>query len=140
MTQNSGEATIGLSGTTATALWAGRVMTGLFVLFMLFDVGIKLMRLPIVDDAMIQLGYPPGLGFAIGVLEAVLLALYLIPRTAILGAVLFTGVFGGAIASHMRIGDPLFSHVLFGVYLGGFAWGGLWFRDASLRALLPLRR
>ena len=91
MTQNSGEATIGLSGTTATALWAGRVMTGLFVLFMLFDVGIKLMRLPIVDDAMIQLGYPPGLGFAIGVLEAVLLALYLIPRTAILGAVLLDG-------------------------------------------------
>jgi hypothetical protein len=106
MTQNSHEATIGLSGTTATALWTGRVMTGLFVLFMLFDVGIKLMRLPIVDDAMIQLGYPPGLGFAIGVLEAVLLALYLIPRIAILGAVLFTGVFGGAIASHMRIGDP----------------------------------
>ena len=115
-------------------------MTGLFVLFMLFDVGIKLIRLPIVEDAMIQLGYPPGLGFPIGVLEAVLLVLYLIPRTAILGAVLFTGVFGGAIASHMRIGDPLFSHVLFGVYLGGFAWGGLWFRDASLRALLPLRR
>jgi hypothetical protein len=63
MTQNSGEATIGLSGTTATALWAGRVMTGLFVLFMLFDVGIKLMRLPIVEDAMIQLGYPPAWAF-----------------------------------------------------------------------------
>ena len=139
MTQNSGEATIGLSGTTATALWAGRVMTGLFVLFMLFDVGIKLMRLPIVDDAMIQLGYPPGLGFR-SACSRLCCCLYLVPRTAILGAVLFTGVFGGAIASHMRIGDPLFSHVLFGVYLGGFAWGGLWFRDASLRALLPVRR
>jgi hypothetical protein len=140
MTQNSGEATIGLSATTAPALWAGRVMTSLFVLFMLFDVAIKLMRLPIVEDAMIQLGYPPGLGFPIGVLEAVLLVLYLIPRTAILGMVLFTGVFGGAIASHLRVGDPLFSHVLFGVYLGAVAWGGLWFRDASLRTLLPLRR
>ena len=150
MTQNSGEATIaaavdsassvGPAGSTAPALWAGRVLSGLFVLFMLFDVGIKLMRLPIVDDAMIQLGYPPGLGFPIGLFEGVLLVLYLIPRTAILGAVLFTGVFGGAIASHMRIGDPWLSHVLFGVYLGGFAWGGLWFRDASLRALLPLRR
>jgi hypothetical protein len=140
MAQNSGGATIGLSATTAPALWAGRVMTGLFVLFMLLDVAIKLMRLPIVEDAMIQLGYPPGLGFPIGVLEALLLVLYLIPRTAILGTVLFTGVFGGAIASHLRIGDPLLSHVLFGVDLGGFAWGGLWFRDASLRALLPLRR
>ena len=107
---------------------------------MLFDVGIKLLRLPIVDEAMNQLGYPSGLGFVIGVLEGALLILYLIPRTAILGMVLFTGVFGGAIASHLRVGDPLFSHVLFGVYLGAIAWGGLWFRDASLRALLPLRR
>lgn len=65
--------------------------------------------------------------------------LYLIPRTAILGAVLFTGVFGGAIASHLRLGDPLFSHVLFGVYLGLFAWGGLWLRDPALRALFPIR-
>ena len=65
--------------------------------------------------------------------------LYLIPRTAILGAVLFTGVFGGAIASHLRLGDPLFSHVLFGVYLGLFAWGGLWLRDSALRALFPIR-
>ena len=126
--------------TSTTALWIGPVMTGLFVLFMLFDVGIKLLRLPIVDEAMNQLGYPPGLGFAIGVLEGALLILYLIPRTAILGMVLFTGVFGGAIASHLRVGDPLFSHVLFGVYLGAIAWGGLWFRDASLRTLLPLRR
>ena len=87
-----------------------------------------------------QLGYPPGLGFAIGVLEAILLVLYLIPRTSLLGAVLFMGVFGGAIASHLRIGDPLLSHTLFGVYLGAFAWGGLWLRDAKLRSLFPFRR
>jgi len=88
---------------------------------------------------MTQLGYPAGLGFAIGLLEALALALYLTPRSAVLGAVLFTGVFGGAIASRARIGDPLFSHVLFGAYLGLFAWGGLWLRDPSLRAVFPVR-
>jgi hypothetical protein len=120
-------------------LWAGRTMTALFVLFMVFDTSIKLMRMKVVDDALIALGYPVGLGFPIGVLEAILLALYLIPRTALLGAVLFTGLFGGAIASHVRIGSPLFSHVLFGVYLGLLAWGGLWLRDEKLRAQFPLR-
>ncbi|HET7880558.1 MAG TPA: DoxX family protein [Acetobacteraceae bacterium] len=120
-------------------LWGGRALSALFVVFMLFDVAIKLLRLPVVDEAMAQLGYPAGLGFGIGVLETVLLALYLVPRTAVLGAVLFTGVFGGAIASHLRVGDPLASHVLFGVYLGVFAWGGLWLREPVLRAVLPLR-
>ena len=122
------------------ALWAGRVMTALFVLFMLFDAGIKLANLQIVDDTLSQLGYPAGLGFPIGVLEAILLVLYLVPRTALLGAVLFTGVFGGAIATHLRVGSPLFTHILFGVYLGALAWGGLWLRDDKLRGLFPLRR
>jgi hypothetical protein len=67
-------------------------------------------------------------------------ALYAWPRTAVLGAILLTGLFGGAIASHLRLGDPLFSHTLFGVYLGMLMWGGLWFRDPALRALLPLGR
>ncbi len=83
---------------------------------------------------------PPGLGFGTGMLEGVLLVLYLVPRTSLLGAVLFTGVFGGAITAHLRAGSPLASHVLFGLYLGLLAWGGLWLRDASLRALFPLRR
>jgi len=122
------------------ALWTGRGLSTLFVLFMLFDVAIKLLRLPIVEASMAQLGYPAGLGLPIGVIEALALVLYLIPRTAVLGAVLFTGVFGGAIASHLRVGDPLFSHTLFGVWLGLFAWGGLWLRDARLRALFPWRR
>lgn len=124
----------------ATALWTGRLLSGLFTIFMLFDVGIKLMQLPIVETSMAELGFPPGLGLPIGVLEAILLALYLVPQTAILGAVLFTGVFGGAIASHLRIADPLFSHTLFGVYLGAVAWGGLWLRDHRLRAVFPWRR
>jgi hypothetical protein len=120
--------------------WTGIVLTALFVLFMIFDTSIKLMRLPIVDDTLNQLGYPAGLGFPIGVMELILLVLYLVPRTAILGAVLFTGLFGGTIATHLRAGSPLFSHMLFGVYLGALAWGGLWFRDLRLRALLPVRR
>jgi hypothetical protein len=120
-------------------LWAGRVLSGVFVLFMTFDVGIKLIRLPIVEQTMAQLGWPSGYGFTIGVLEAVFLALYLFPRTAVLGAVLFTGLFGGAIATHVRVGDPLVTHVLFGVYLGLFAWGGLWLRDPQLRKLFPVR-
>jgi hypothetical protein len=126
--------------TAKLSRWTGRTMTALFVLFMVFDTSIKLMRLQIVADAMRQLGYPAGMGFPIGALEVVMLALYLIPRTAILGVVLFTGLFGGAVASHLRAGDPLFSHVLFGVYLGVLAWGGLWLRDEALRALFPVRR
>lgn len=120
-------------------LWVGRAMTGVFVLFMVFDTTIKLLSLPAVHDALTQLGYPAGLGFPIGVLEAILLVLYLIPRTSILGAVLFTGLFGGAVASHLRVGSPMFTHVLFGVYLGVLAWGGLWLHDDTLRALFPLR-
>lgn len=119
--------------------WAGWALTGLAILFMTFDIAIKLVDLQIVRDTLVQLGYPPQLGRTIGVIELVCLALYLNPRTSVLGAVLFTGVMGGAIATHMRVGDPLFSHVLFGVYLGAALWGGLWLREPRLRALFPIR-
>ncbi|MGZ3274500.1 MAG: DoxX family protein [Caulobacteraceae bacterium] len=132
---------------TAAAPMPGRAMTitgwtltGLFTAFMIFDCGIKLARLPIVEQTGAQMGLPPGSGFPIGVGEAVLLALYLAPRTSVLGAVLFTGLFGGTFAIHWLHGDPLFSHILFGVYLALFAWGGLWLRDATLRAVFPVRR
>lgn len=121
-------------------VWAGRTLTALATLFMAFDITIKLIDLPIVRETMVQLGYPPELGPTIGAIELVCLLLYLYPRTAVLGAVLFTGVMGGAIATHMRIGDPLLSHTLFGVYLGAALWGGLWLRDPRLRALFPFRR
>lgn len=121
-------------------LWAGRILTALAVLFMAFDIAIKLIDLPIVRETLVQLGYPPELGPTIGAIELVCLLLYLFPRTAALGAVLFTGVMGGAIATHMRVGDPLLSHTLFGVYLGAALWGGLWLRDPRLRALFPFRR
>jgi len=126
--------------TPKTWLWAGRVLSGLFVAFMIFDVSIKLMDMDIVRQTMAGLGYPPDLGRVIGVIEAVCLVLYLVPRTSVLGAVLLTAVMGGAIASHMRQEAPLFSHTLFGVYLGLFMWGGLFLRDARLRSLFPLRR
>ncbi|HUI94921.1 MAG TPA: DoxX family protein [Xanthobacteraceae bacterium] len=118
----------------------GWTLTGLFVLFMLMDVGIKLIRLPVVDETMIALGYAPGIGFWIGVLEAVLLVFYVVPRTSVFGAVLFMGVFGGAIASHLRHSDPVLTHDLFGVYLGAVMWGGPWLRDPALRAVFPVRR
>jgi hypothetical protein len=119
--------------------WTGWTLTGLFVAFMLMDVGIKLLRLPIVDETMVALGFQPGVGFWIGVLETILLILYVVPRTSVLGAILFMGVLGGAITAHLRNGDPLFSHDLFGVYLGAIMWGGLWLRDPALRAVFPVR-
>ena len=123
-----------------TMLWAGRILTLLSVLFMIFDIGIKLADLQVVRDSLVQLGYRPDFGRTIGVIELICLALYLVPRTSALGAVLFTAVMGGAIATHMRVGDPLVSHTLFGVYLGAALWGGLWLRDSGVRALLPFRR
>jgi hypothetical protein len=119
---------------------AGWSLTGLFTAFMLFDVSIKLAQLPMVEQTGAELGLPAGSGLRIGVMEAVLLALYLFPRTAVLGAVLFTGLFGGTMAVHLVAGNPLFSHLLFGLYLALFAWGGLWLRDARLREIFPLRR
>lgn len=127
--------------TTSKAIaWTGRVLTGLFAAFMVMDTGIKLARLPVVAQTLGQLGYPPEQGLAIGIIEAICLALYLWPRTAVLGAILFTAVMGGAIASHMRLNDPLVSHTLFGVWLGLLMWGGLWLRDGRLRTMIPLRR
>ena len=123
-------------------LWAGRIIAGIVILFMIFDVGIKLIEMDVVRDNMLRLGYPLSLagGFQIGVLEAICLILYIIPRTSVLGAILLTGIMGGAIASHLRVGDPLPSHTLFGVYLGLFLWGGLWLRDHRLRQLMPFSR
>lgn len=126
--------------TPRAQIWAGRILSTLFVLFMLFDSGIKLLKLQVVADALSQLGYSPHLGFPIGLTEATLLVLYLIARTSILGAVLFTGLFGGAFSAHLRTGSPFFTHDMFGVYLGLLAWGGLWLRDEKLRALFPIRR
>ncbi|MCF8504588.1 MAG: DoxX family protein [Caulobacter sp.] len=121
-------------------LWIGRVLTLLFSLFLLMDAGMKLVPLAVVTETMTKMQLPAAMAPPIGIIELASLALFLWPRTALLGAVLFTGVFGGAIASHWRLGDPLFSHTLFGLYLGILMWGGLWLRDARVRAIMPLRR
>lgn len=122
-------------------LWTGRVLTGLYALFMLgASVAPKLMMMPIAEETMAHLGWPAGNAFMIGLIELGCLLLYLIPRTSLLGAVLTMALLGGAMATQVRAGSPLFSHVLFGIYLGLFMWGGLWLRDPKLRALFPFRR
>jgi hypothetical protein len=125
--------------TTRPMRIAGWVLTGLFTAFMLMDCGMKLARLPIVEQTGGQMGLPKGSGFGIGVMEALILALYLFPRTSVLGAVLVSCLMGGTASIHWMHGDPWPSHILFGVYLAVFAWGGLWLRDARLRALIPWR-
>ena len=118
----------------------GRALSGLAIAFLAFDAGIKLAQLPIVGETLSALGYAPDLGLTIGIVELVCLVLYAVPRTAVLGAILLTAVFGGGIATHIRVGSPLTTHILFGVYLGLFVWGGLYLRSARLRELLPVMR
>jgi TRAP-type C4-dicarboxylate transport system permease small subunit len=125
-----------------SARWTGLVMSGLVILFLLFDGGIKLAPLEIVTQTSGEIGLPTDASFArlLGILTLIGVVLYAIPRTSVLGAILLTGYMGGAIATHLRIGSPLFSHTLFGVYLGLLIWGGLYLRDPRLRALIPFRR
>jgi hypothetical protein len=124
------------------ALWLGRALSGLVILFLLFDGAIKLVPWPVVTESMDRIGYgsSENLARSLGFITIACTILYAIPPTSILGAILLTGYLGGAMASHLRIGSPLFSHMLFGFYLGLMVWGGLWLRDRRLRTLIPLRR
>ena len=128
-----------MSGANRTVT-IGRVLSALAIVFLTFDVAIKLLQLPIVGETMAQLGYASDVGLTIGIVELVCLVLYAVPRTAVLGAILLTALFGGGIATHIRVGSPLFTHILFGVYLGLFVWGGLYLRNARLRELIPATR
>ena len=127
---------------SAAARRAGYVLSGVVILFLLFDSAIKLIPIDIVPQTMVQLGYSGSISLArgLGVLTLVCTILYAIPQTAVLGAILLTGLFGGAMATHLRIDSPLFTHLFFGFYLGLMAWGGLFLRDQRLRALIPWRR
>ncbi|MHC2331831.1 DoxX family protein [Bradyrhizobium sp. USDA 4454] len=120
----------------------GRVMSGVVILFLLFDGALKLLPLPVVTETMDKMGWGASdtLARSLGIITIFCTLLYSVPPTSILGAILFTGYLGGAIASHVRIGSPLFTHTLFGLYLGLMLWGGLYLRDGNLRALLPFRR
>jgi hypothetical protein len=119
-------------------LWTGRVLSTLAVLFLLFDAVGKLMRPAAVIQGTTELGWPVSVIVPLGIIQVVCLILYLYPRTAVLGAILWTGYLGGAVATHVRIGHPLFSHILFPTYIAALLWGGLWLRDRRLRALLPI--
>ena len=122
---------------------AGYILSGLVTLFLLFDAGLKLAS----PQTAIKYS-PPGLGWPLdvptmtmlGLLLLIPTILYIWPRTAMLGAILITGYLGGAIGTHVRVGSPLFSHSLFGVYLGLMLWGGLWLRDPRVRALIPFTK
>lgn len=125
--------------TSRKALWTGRIMTGLVATFLAVDAIAKLVRIQPVIEGSQQLGYPPSTVLTIGVLLLGSLIVYLIPRTALIGAVLLTGYLGGAIATHIRVENPLFSHTLFPTYVAALIWGGLYLRDRRVRALLAPR-
>ncbi|AZO72719.1 MAG: DoxX family protein [Mesorhizobium sp.] len=124
------------------ALWTGRVLSAIIVLFMIFDGAIKLPPLDIVTQTMVPLGWPadPNVARMLGIIGLISTALYALPRTSVLGAILLTAYLGGAIATKVRVDSPLFSHTLFGVYLGIILWAGLFLRDPRLRALIPFSR
>ncbi len=122
-------------------VWVGRVLTGVFALFMLgASIYPKFFLPDVVAANMTPSGWTPDKTLLLGVIELTCLVLYLIPRTAVFGAVLMTAYLGGALATNLRVDNPLFSHTLFSVYLGLAMWGGLWLRDARVRAIFPILR
>lgn len=121
---------------TKGTMWTGRVLTGLFLIFMLFDSTMKFMRTPEALKGTADLGWPVSVLTPLGVILLILLALYVIPRTSVLGAIFLTGYLGGAVATHVRIGNPLFSHILFPIYVALIMWVGLALRNPRVRAFL----
>jgi hypothetical protein len=119
--------------------WPGRVVSGIPAAFLAFDAAIKLANPAFVTEASVRIGVPPELSVGLGVLLAACLALYLIPRTAPIGGVLLTGYLGGAVLTHLRVGDPLISHTLFPIYVGALVWAGLYLRDDRVRRMVAAR-
>ena len=120
-------------------LWGGRIASGIPALFLLVDGAMKLAKPTVVVEATVQLGYPESVIVALGILLLACTVLYLIPRTAVLGAILLTGYLGGAVATHVRVGGGAFE-VLFPVIVGALLWGGLALRNPRLAALMPVER
>jgi hypothetical protein len=116
-------------------IWTGRILSGIAVLFLTFDAAIKVSASSMAVNGTAELGYPTGVVVPLGLLQLALLAIYLTPRIAPLGAVLWTGYLGGAIATHVRLENPLFTHILFPISGAALVWGGLWLRDARVRTL-----
>jgi DoxX-like protein len=117
-------------------LWTGRVLSTIIVLFLLMDSIIKFVKPAPVAESFAHLGWPVNLAVPLGVVLLLCTLLYAVPRTAFLGAILLTGYLGGAVATHLRSGDPLFSHVLFPVYMGAVIWAGLFLRDSRLSTMM----
>jgi hypothetical protein len=120
-------------------LWTARVLSGMVILFLLADSVGKFVKPEAVVKGTLELGYPESTILPIGITLLVCTILYAIPKTAVLGAILLTGYLGGAVATQVRVGNPVFSHILFPVYLGVFLWAGLYLRDEQLRGLIPFR-
>ncbi|MCG7392993.1 DoxX family protein [Microvirga sp. ACRRW] len=136
--QSTASNTMAAPAISSAGLWTGRMLSGLVILFLVFDSAIKLVPLQVVADTTAQLGWPTD-DLSLRLLGIILLActlLYVYPRTAVLGAVLLTAYLGGAVATHARIGSPLLTHTFFGVYVGLAVWGSLWLRNPHLRRLL----
>lgn len=121
-------------------LWAGRILSGISTLFMLFDATIHLLKPAAVVEGFAKLGFPTTVAVPLAAIEFFCIVLYLIPRTSVLGAILLTGYLGGAIATQLRVGAPLFSTLLFPIYVALFLWGGLYLRDPLVRTIIPARR
>jgi DoxX-like family len=119
---------------------AGRVITGLALAFMVLDVTMKLARVTQAVDSTVKLGFSPDVVLPLGLIQLTCLVLYVIPRTAPLGVTLLTAYLGGAVAIHLRLGNPAFTHMLFPVYIAVLLWGGLYLRDARVRALFAASR
>lgn len=117
-------------------LWAGRIASGLPIAFLLMDSVMKLMKAQLAVDGTVELGYPANAVFGIGVVLLVCTILYMVPRTSFLGAILLTGYLGGAVATHVRVANPLFTHILFPIYVAILIWGGLYLRDNRVRDLV----
>lgn len=122
-----------------TSLWAGRIISGLVVAFLVFDGVTKVLKVAPVMEASARIGFPANLIVVTGAILLVCTAIYVLPRTSILGAILLTGYLGGAVVTNLRAGSPLFSETLFPIYFGIFVWAGIYLRDASLRTMIPIR-
>lgn len=121
-------------------IWTGRIMSALVVAFMVFDGGIQVMAFDFVTKGMAEFGIPGEFARPLGVVTLICTALYAVPLTSVLGAILLTGFLGGTIATHLPGADPLLPHIVSALVIASFVWGGLWLRDSRLRAMVPLLR
>jgi hypothetical protein len=134
------QATVEPTSASKKLVWTGRILSGLVTAFLIFDAVIHLLHPAPVAEAFVKLHLSLGLAVDLGIIELVCIALYVLPRTAVFGAILLTGYLGGAIAVQLTTSNSLFGEILFPVYVAAVLWGGLYLRDDRLRALVPWRR